>query len=83
MPVFPFGSDFTEVEQQLLPALDWLKACSSHWRGKWQLLRAICRPGEPVVGEGEALARMGLGAPATWGDRLQQRLLQAALRRKP
>ena len=39
--------------------------------------------GAAVPGEAEALARMGLDAPARMADRLQQRLLQAALRRKP
>jgi acyl-CoA hydrolase len=83
LPQFPFGSDFTEVEQRLLPALDWLKSSSSHWRGRWRLLRAFIRPGSAVDGEAEALARMGLAAPVTLSDRLQQRLLQAALRHKP
>ncbi len=82
LPKFPFGSDFTEVEQRLLPALNWLKAGSSNWRGRLRLLRAALRPGAPVTGEYEALARMGFSAPGRWSDRLQQRLLQAALRRR-
>jgi len=81
LPAFPFGSDFTEVEQRLLPALNGLQASASHWRGKLGLLRALCRPGPAVAGEAEALARMGLAAPVTFADRLQRRLLQAALRR--
>ncbi|MEO9079105.1 MAG: hypothetical protein ABI268_07300, partial [Rhodanobacter sp.] len=59
-----------------------LKSCSGHWRGRWQLLRAIGKPGEVAAGEGEALLRMGLGHPTKSLDRLQRRLLQAALRRK-
>ncbi|SHM07574.1 Acyl-CoA hydrolase [Rhodanobacter sp. OK091] len=82
LPQFPFGSDFTEVEQRLLPALNWLKACSSHWRGRWRLLRAVCRHGAVAADEAEALARMGLAHPVKLADRLQRRLLQAALRRK-
>jgi acyl-CoA hydrolase len=81
LPSFPFGSDFTEVEQRLLPALNWLQASSGHWRGKLALLRAVCRPGPVAAGEAEALARMGLTATVTFGDRLQRRLLLAALRR--
>jgi acyl-CoA hydrolase len=81
LPPFPFGSDFTEVEQRLLPALNGLQASASHWRGKLELLRALCRPGPVAAGEAEALARMGLTTPATIADRLQRRLLQAALRR--
>ncbi|TPG05910.1 acetyl-CoA hydrolase [Rhodanobacter glycinis] len=82
LPKFPFGSDFTEVEQRLLPALNWLKAGGSSWRGRLRLLRAALRPGEPAAGEQEALARMGLSAPGRWSDRLQRRILQTALRRK-
>ncbi|MHB1058003.1 MAG: acetyl-CoA hydrolase/transferase C-terminal domain-containing protein [Rhodanobacter sp.] len=82
LPRFPFGSDFSEVEQRLLPALDWLKSCSSNWRGRWRLLRAAVRPGDVADGEGEAMARMDLDAPADLSGHVQRRLLQAALRRK-
>lgn len=82
LPLFPFGSDFSEVEQRLLPALNWLKSCASHGRGKLQMLGAVIRPGPPVPGEGDALARMGLGAPATFVDQVQRRLLQTALRQQ-
>lgn len=82
LPTFPFGSDFSEVEQRLLPALNWLKASSTNWRGRFRLLRAACRPGQAVADEGEALARMSLSHPVKLIDHLQRRLLQAALRRK-
>nr|WP_189440060.1 acetyl-CoA hydrolase/transferase C-terminal domain-containing protein [Rhodanobacter panaciterrae] len=82
LPTFPFGSDFSEVEQRLLPALNWLKAGGSSWRGRFRLLRAACRPGAVASGEAEALARMSLTHPVKLVDRLQRRLLQAALRRK-
>lgn len=82
LPEFPFGSDFTEVEQRLLPALGWLKNNGSTWRGRLRLVRATLLPGPRTAGEAEALARMGLGAPGRWSDRFQQRLLKAALRRK-
>ncbi len=82
LPAFPFGSDFDEVEQRLLPALDWLQNSSQRWRGRWQLLRALCRPGAVADGEAAALQRMGLDAPGSWHDRVQRRLLQAALRRQ-
>ncbi|MGC1548505.1 MAG: acetyl-CoA hydrolase/transferase C-terminal domain-containing protein [Rhodanobacter sp.] len=81
LPLFPFGSDFTEVEQRLLPALNWLKSSTTTWRGRYALLRAAWRPGKEAPGETEALARMELAAPAKLADRLQRRLLQAALRR--
>lgn len=78
---FPFGSDFTDVEQRLLPALNWLKVRGGHWRGKAEIVRAALRPGAPVDGEAEAIIRMGLDKPATMGDRVWRRLLTAALRK--
>ncbi|HET6431040.1 acetyl-CoA hydrolase/transferase C-terminal domain-containing protein [Dyella sp.] len=81
LPDFPFGSDFTEVEQRLLPALGWLKSVSRTWRGRAALLRAVLRAGPARAGEDEALARMGLETGGGLSDRLQRRLLQAALRR--
>ncbi len=79
--LFPFGSDFDATEQRLLPALGWLKNATPTWRGRWQLLRALAKPGAPVPDEAALLARMGLAQPRTLSERLQQRLMQAALRR--
>ena len=81
LPAFPFGSDFTEVERRLLPALEWLKSSSANWKGRWRLLKAVSRPGEAAADEPALLDRMGLAVPTKWADRLQRRLLQAALRR--
>ncbi|MEO6799342.1 MAG: acetyl-CoA hydrolase/transferase C-terminal domain-containing protein [Rhodanobacter sp.] len=82
LPAFPFGSDFDELEQQLLPALEWLKASSWGWRGRWQLLRAVCRSGAPAPDEDKALQRMGLDSPRSLRERVERRLLQVALRRQ-
>ncbi len=82
LPRFPFGSDFTEVEQRLLPALHWLQTSGHTWQGKLRLLGAACRPGPAVADEAAALFRMGLMVPATWAERVQRRLLQTALRRE-
>jgi hypothetical protein len=82
LPAFPFGSDFTDIEQRLLPALEWLKVSGASWKGRWNLLKAILRSGEPAAEEPAALDRMGLQSATALGDRLQRRLLQAALRRK-
>ncbi|MGO4503032.1 MULTISPECIES: acetyl-CoA hydrolase/transferase C-terminal domain-containing protein [unclassified Dyella] len=81
LPPFPFGSDFTDVEQRLLPALQWLKLRGGTWRGKAEIFRAAMAPGAPVGGEDEALDRMGLARAKSVGERLQQRVLKAALRR--
>jgi hypothetical protein len=81
LPTFPFGSDFDDVEQRLLSALKWLQAAGTTWRGRLRLLRAALRRSEAAPGEDEALARMGLQSPTSIRERVQQRLLQVALRR--
>lgn len=81
LPTFPFGSDFTDVEQRLLPALQWLQSSNASWKGKWQVLKAFWQPGAAGTDEAVALERMGLAAPTRLSERLQRRLLQAALRR--
>jgi acyl-CoA hydrolase len=73
---FPFGSDFTEVERRLLPALGWLRDA-----GKGALVRAVLWPGAAVEGEAEAVDRMGLGRVRTLGEWVQRRAVLAGLRR--
>jgi len=81
LPTFPFGSDFSDVEQQLVPALGWLKEQGASARGRLALARAFLRPGEPVAGEAAAIERMQLAQPRGIAERLLRRLVLAALRR--
>ncbi|KGI77441.1 acetyl-CoA hydrolase/transferase C-terminal domain-containing protein [Oleiagrimonas soli] len=81
LPTFPLGSDFTEVEQRLLPALGWLRDHAEGWGRRLRLLAALLAPGKAVAGETEALQRMGFGPVRGIGERLQRRLLRTALRR--
>lgn len=74
LPLFPFGSDFTEIEQALMPALGRLSRAS---RG--ELLR-LALSGGPADATAEAcLARMALAQPATFTERIYRRLLLGAL----
>ncbi|MDP0926851.1 acetyl-CoA hydrolase/transferase C-terminal domain-containing protein [Paracoccus onubensis] len=58
LPRFPFGTDFDEIEQQLLPALSVLKELSPTLRGKARLLAAaLGRQTSPD--EERAMRRMG------------------------
>jgi hypothetical protein len=82
LPRFPFGSDFTDIELRLLDGLNWLKSSQASWRGRLQLLRAMLNPGAAVSDEPAALARMQLEHPQTLAERVERRLLLAALRRK-
>ncbi len=80
LPPFPFGSDFTETEQRLIPALQVLQAAQGApsmlpgllWQG-------FSRPADAA--DRECLARLGLERPATWAERFYRALVSAALAR--
>ncbi len=80
LPSFPFGSDFTEVEQRLIPALQVLQQAQRApldlagllWRG---LTRA------PDAADRKCLARLGLDRPANFTERAYHALVSAALER--
>jgi hypothetical protein len=80
LPSFPFGSDFTEVEQRLIPALQILQdAQRSPQRLPgllWQGLTA-----RPDAADNECLARLGLDRPATLSEHAYRALVSAALAR--
>jgi hypothetical protein len=94
LPAYPFGSDFTPEEQRLVPALAYLSAHSNTVVQRLILLmRAVLGAGANPQGKQAAqtgrnpdpplracMHRMGLENPATWREKLEQRLLQLALR---
>jgi hypothetical protein len=73
-PEYPFGSDFSPVEERLVPALATVKAWSA---SKPALLAAALR-GKPSAFP-EAMARLGLEAPANLPEWFYARLVAAAL----
>lgn len=74
LPLFPFGSDFTEVEQALMPALGKLRNAT-----KGELARLVLRGGKADEAAQAGLERMGLARPRSLTDRLYRRLLLAAM----
>ena len=78
LPSFPFGSDFTDVEQRLIPALEILQdAQRTPLRLAGLLWRGVRRT--PDAADLACLARLGLDRPATWPERLYRALVTAAL----
>ncbi len=73
-PEYPYGSDFSEIEQRLIPALKRLKGLSA---SKTRLLRAALT-GRPDK-HPEALARLGLDKPTNLKERLYARLVASVL----
>ena len=78
LPSFPFGSDFTEVEQRLISALQLLREAQRTplllpgllWQGMTQ---------PPDAANLECLARLGLDRPTTFAERGYRALVNAAL----
>ena len=78
LPLFPFGSDFTDVEQRLIPALQILQeAQSSPLRLAALLWTGLTR--SPDAAAQECLARLGLDRPKTFEERMYRALVSAAL----
>jgi Acetyl-CoA hydrolase/transferase C-terminal domain len=78
LPSFPFGSDFTEVEQRLIPALQLLQdATRSPQRLPGLLWEGFLQ--QPDAADGACLARLGLDKPATLAEHAYRALVAAAL----
>lgn len=78
LPTFPFGTDFTDVEQRLIPALQTLKAAlksprvlaANLWQG-WTRT--------PDADDEDCLARLGLSRPTEIRGRAYRALVNGAL----
>jgi acyl-CoA hydrolase len=78
LPSFPFGSDFTDVEQRLIPALQFLQEVQRSPLSLPALLwQGWTRHPEPA--DAECLARLGLDRPVNWSERIYRALVSAAL----
>jgi hypothetical protein len=79
LELFPFDTDFTEVEQRLLPALQLLKAAAA---SRLNLAGLLLRgwSGASSAEIRDCLARMGLDRPSSMIDRFYAALLKGALR---
>jgi hypothetical protein len=80
LPSFPFGSDFTDTEQRLITALQFLQDAQR----SPQLLPGLLWQGltrSPDVDDQECLARLGLDRPARFSERVYRALVNAALAR--
>lgn len=80
LPSFPFGSDFTDVEMRLIPALQILQDAQRVPRRLAGLLWQGF-VGSPDAADQECLARLGLDKSATWAERGYRALVSAALAR--
>ncbi|WP_338831556.1 acetyl-CoA hydrolase/transferase C-terminal domain-containing protein [Bradyrhizobium sp. 27S5] len=80
LPSFPFGSDFTDVEQRLIPALQILQqAQRTPLQLAGLLWQGMRHP--PNSADRECLARLGLDKPTHFAERAYRALVTAALQR--
>jgi hypothetical protein len=80
LPSFPFGSDFTDVEQRLIPALQILQqAQRTPLQLAGLLWQGMRHP--PDAANRECLARLGLDKPTHLAERAYRALVNAALQR--
>jgi Acetyl-CoA hydrolase/transferase C-terminal domain len=80
LPSFPFGTDFTEAEQRLIPALLILQnAQGAPLELAGLLWEGLTRT--PDAADRECLARLGLARPANLAERAYRALVSAALAR--
>ncbi len=78
LPDYPFGTDFTEVEQRLIPVLQTLKSAS---RSKTALLELVVKGlfGSSDQQGNAMLKRMGLDQPSSMTDKITRLALLGAL----
>jgi len=80
LALFPFETDFTPIEQRLLPALEMLKSASgSPLRLGAILVRGLSANTDSAAIR-DCLARMGLDRPSGLAERVYAALLRGALR---
>ena len=81
LPDFPFGSDFSETEERLIPALEILQQVSGSRLALARLALEGAFAPEPDETQETCLARMGLSRPRSLSERAYRALLKAALAR--
>jgi acyl-CoA hydrolase len=74
LPAFPFGTDFTEVEQRLIPTLEALKSASAKQLATFLIRGLIARSADF-----DCLDRLGLAHPQSLSERLYAALVRGAL----
>jgi acyl-CoA hydrolase len=76
---YPFGTDLTTEEIELVRALGWLDSRTGTAPARLATLLAAVLHGNPAPVHASALRRMGLERPQGLSERLQQRLVTLAL----
>ncbi len=81
LPAFPFGTDFTDIEQKLIPALQILQDASASGLALLHLVLQGMSGRGATPDDQACLARLALDKPATFTERMLRALVGASLRR--
>ncbi|MCW5747262.1 MAG: acetyl-CoA hydrolase [Alphaproteobacteria bacterium] len=79
LPLFPFGTDLTDVEQRLVPALGLLRTAAASSVALARLFWRGLRAGPLSEPDAAALDRLGLARPTGIRQRILRTLVRAAL----
>ncbi len=79
VPLFPFGTDFTEIEQRLVPALAYLKGAAASTAALCRLFWRGLMAGNISAADADCLDRLDLSNPAGIRLRILRALVRAAL----
>jgi acyl-CoA hydrolase len=82
LPAYPFGTELTEIEREIAPALAYLsmQMAAPAKQAAFILSALLAGPGTAARAAFQPhLERLSLDAPASWKDRLTQRLVLKAL----
>ncbi len=77
-PEYPLGTDLTDAEQELVPALEWLQSNMARTSSKARVLLAAIFSNKTAKNSA-AIDRLGLGQASGIGERLKRRLIRLAL----
>lgn len=79
LPAFPFGTELSEVEQDIAPALEHLQDETATWGGRLSFIPAALFSGPSPDRFAPHLERLGLDQPQSLKDRLMRKLVLKAL----
>lgn len=79
LPAFPFGTELSDVEQDIAPALDHLQEKTATWGGRLGFVPSAFFSGPPADRFAPHMDRLGLSAPSGLKERALQKLVLKAL----
>ena len=74
-PTFPFGTDFTDDELEIIKILKKIKNDSTTFKGKMRLIKSMIKPKKTNGHQLKLLQRLELDSPKSFKESMLQRLI--------